>query len=84
LRKGDVRLIGWTDSEFKGLDIRPRASQEVFRTLVLSHLRRGALAPPQSDVNHRKDIIAEGAREPLTDEDLQEESTADPTKVLEP
>jgi hypothetical protein len=35
-------------------------------------------------VNHRKDIIAEGAREPLTDEDLTEEGGADPTKVLEP
>jgi hypothetical protein len=84
LRQGDVRLIGWADSEFKGLDIRPRASQEVFRTLVLSHLKRAAFAPPQSDVNHRIDVVKEGAVEPLTDKDFEEESTADPTKVLEP
>jgi hypothetical protein len=74
LRKGDVRLVGWTDAEFPGLEISPGSSQNVYRTLVLSHLAHGPLGAPRPDVNHRKDIVAAGAREPLTDADLEEES----------
>lgn len=70
LRKGDVRLVGWTDAHLKGMEIRPSAAQEVFRTFVVSHLRHGPLDPPESDVNHRKDIVQQGAREPLTDADF--------------
>jgi hypothetical protein len=83
LRQGDVRLVGWTDTDPKGLDIRPAASQEVFRTLVVSHLERAPLSEPQSDTNHYKDVIAQGARPPLTDADFTDEG-ADPAKVLEP
>jgi hypothetical protein len=83
LRKGDVRLVGWTDTDPKGLDIRPAASQEVFRTLVISHLERAPLSDPQSDSNHYKDVVAQGARPPLTDADFRDEG-ADPAKVLEP
>jgi hypothetical protein len=85
LRKGDVRLVGWSDGEAKGLDIRPQASQQVFRTVVISHLRRAPLGEPQSDSNHYNDVIKlENARPPLTDADLEGEEGADPAKVLGP
>ncbi len=71
LRRGDVRLLGWTDASPEGMEITPKASQQVFRTLVLSHLQHGDWQPPQSDVNHRKDVVSQGAREPLTDADFE-------------
>lgn len=83
LRKGDVRLIGWTDAEPQGLAITPAASQEVFRTLVLCHLRHGAFAPPQSDVNHPKLVLAQGARDPLSDADFLDDGSEAPS-VLDP
>jgi hypothetical protein len=83
LRTGDVRLIGWTDVDPKGLDIRPAASQQVFRTLLISHLAHSPLAAPQGDVNHYQDVIADGARA-LTDGDFQEGPGADPTLLLDP
>ncbi len=51
LRPGGVRLIGWTDQEFQGLTIRPRASQLMLRTMVLAHLRQGPLPPARRDEN---------------------------------
>lgn len=86
LREGDVRLVGWTDAKFEGMEITPGAAQEIFRTLVISHLRHGPLVAPQSDVNHRKDILALGAREPLTDADLLDPDGArdETPSVLDP
>lgn len=51
LQTGDVRLIAWSRQSLPGLSIRPQASQESIRTLVLIHLRRGALPAPQPDRN---------------------------------
>jgi hypothetical protein len=51
LRPGGVRLIGWTDQEFEGLKIKPRASQLTLRTMVLAHLRPGRLPSARPDVN---------------------------------
>ncbi|MCH5376809.1 MAG: hypothetical protein JJ992_22815, partial [Planctomycetes bacterium] len=51
LRPGGVRLVGWTDKEFEGLNIRPRASQLMLRTMVLAHLRSGPLVPARPDKN---------------------------------
>jgi hypothetical protein len=54
---GDVRLVAWTDQPLPGLEIRPQASQETVRTLVLVHLRRGLRPPPQPDRNLRLDVL---------------------------
>jgi hypothetical protein len=48
---GDIRLIAWTDAPLKGLDIRPRASQERHRALVIAHLRYGPWKEPRPDRN---------------------------------
>ncbi len=58
---GDVRLVAWTAQPLPGLSIRPQASQESTRTLVLVHLRRGALPPPQPDRNLKAELVAEPA-----------------------
>lgn len=57
LSDGDVRLVAWTDQPLPGLEIRPQASQETLRTLVLVHLRRGPRLPPQRDRNLRLDVM---------------------------
>jgi len=59
LSDGDVRLVAWTDHALPGLEIRPQASQESLRTLVLVHLRRGLRPPPQRDRNLRLDVTDE-------------------------
>jgi hypothetical protein len=51
LSEGGFRLMAWTDQQFEGLRIQPRASQSVLRTLVLADLQRGAWPPAQPDVN---------------------------------
>jgi hypothetical protein len=51
LGAGDVRLVGWTDQELPGLAISPKASQQVLRTMVLVHLKRGKLPKAQPDTN---------------------------------
>jgi hypothetical protein len=56
LNQGDVRLVGWTDDELTGLAITPQASQQTRTTLVLAHLRRCPLSPPQVDLNMRLDV----------------------------
>jgi len=58
---GDVRLVAWTAQPLPGLSIRPQASQESTRTLVLIHLRRGTLPPPQPDRNLKAELVAEPA-----------------------
>jgi hypothetical protein len=59
LRAGDIRLVAWTSQSLPGLAIRPLASQESLRTLVLVHLRRHAPPPPQGDRNLKADIAEE-------------------------
>lgn len=62
LQAGDVRLVAWTAQGLPGLSIRPQASQESIRTLVLIHLRRGALPAPQRDQNLKAELAAEFAQ----------------------
>ncbi len=62
LQAGDVRLVAWTAQPLPGLSIRPQASQESTRTLVLIHLRRGALPAPQPDRNLKAELAAELAK----------------------
>ncbi len=75
----EVRLIGWTDQNFPGLTISPAASQNTVRTLILVHLRQGALPPITPDVNNIKEMIALGGRDPLTDSDFFEVPLLDTT-----
>jgi len=51
LPPGGFRLIAWTDQECPGLNIQPRSSQSVFRTLVLADLRRGDWPGARADEN---------------------------------
>jgi hypothetical protein len=62
LQAGDMRLVAWTAQALPGLSIRPQASQESTRTLVLIHLRRGALPAPQRDQNLKAELAAEFAQ----------------------
>jgi hypothetical protein len=57
LRKGEVRLVAWTDQELGDLEISPEASQATYRTLVLVHLHTPPPPEPLRDVNPRSDII---------------------------
>jgi hypothetical protein len=59
LRRGDVRLIGWTDQPMPGMTIIPESRQVARRTLFLAHLRRGPLADPKPDVNTLFDFLDE-------------------------
>ena len=71
LREGDVRLVAWTSQSLPGLAIGPQASQESLRTLVLVHLRRHALPPPQGDRNLKADI-ADELLQPAAEDRLEE------------
>jgi len=62
-RAGDLRLIAWTAQPLPGLSIRPQASQESTRTLVLIQLRRGALPAPQPDQNLKADLAGQTGAE---------------------
>ncbi|HEV7282639.1 MAG TPA: hypothetical protein VGN57_20710 [Pirellulaceae bacterium] len=57
MRKGEIRLIAWTDQKLGDLIIEPEASQATFRTLVLVHLRMPPPPEPLLDVNPRSDVI---------------------------
>ncbi len=56
LRRGETRLIGWTDAELGGVTISPSASQVTLRTFVLVHLTPGELPAPRRDENTRFDV----------------------------
>ena len=58
MRPGDIRLVGWTDEEIPGVTVRPRSSQQTFRTLLLAHLKYGPWPEPSADVNS-KPVVAE-------------------------
>ncbi len=56
---GDVRLIAWTDQEVGGMNVRPRSTQQVYRTLIIQQLRYGPYSDPEVDVNHPIDFVLE-------------------------
>lgn len=62
LLPGDAQLVGWTEQETPGAEIRPRASQEDVTTLVLAHLRRAPLHPPTTDENYKVEVADEVIR----------------------
>ncbi|MEM7315210.1 MAG: hypothetical protein AAF497_18870, partial [Planctomycetota bacterium] len=55
MRRGDVRLVGWTDESVEGMELKPDSNQNIYRTLVLSHLKYGPAFTPQVDANHIAD-----------------------------
>ncbi len=70
LGTGDVRLVGWSDHDWEGQTIKPAASQVQTRTLIIAHLQRGPLPPPQRDVNLYSDIVSPELSA-LSDDDLE-------------
>ncbi len=50
---GQVRLVGWTDTTFKGMTLKPKAAQVLQRTLVVANLQAAQLPQPKRDVNTR-------------------------------
>ena len=78
LRPGDVRLIGWTDYEPPGLTLSPTAAQTTIRTLVLCHLRRGAIPAARPDVNCKEEIKDE---KPADDEKPAEGDEKSPEAI---
>jgi hypothetical protein len=68
LMKGDVRLVGWTDEELKGMQVLPEAPQNKMVTLVIAHLVRGELPLARPDSN-----VAEDYYEPPLDPEIEAE-----------
>jgi hypothetical protein len=73
LRRGDWRLIGWTDGAMPGMTILPAAAQETRRTLFIVHLRHGRLPEAKPDINTMFDFMEE---RPTADLDVLQEMTA--------
>ncbi|MEZ6115951.1 MAG: hypothetical protein R3C28_05185 [Pirellulaceae bacterium] len=53
MNDGDVILVGWSADEVPGMRIYPESNQTEFHTLLVSHLRYGALPAPTSDINNQ-------------------------------
>ena len=56
LLPGEYRLVAWTDHAMEGLELQPAPPQELFRTMVLVHLRQGTLKTPRADWNRYADV----------------------------
>lgn len=81
LRPGDVRLVAWTDDPLPGLEITPAASQVVARTVVLVHLRYGALPPPGPDANLLSDVFDPATAGPRPTENFDVEDFGNQEKM---
>ena len=55
LRPGDVRLVGWTEENIPGMEVKPAAPQSRTATVVIAHLAFGAPEEPGRDFNTRYD-----------------------------
>ena len=64
---GDMRLLGWTEQEMEGMEIKPAATQNTFRTLLVDHLHYRDFATPETDSNH----FAQYRKDPNDDEELE-------------
>jgi len=85
LRPGDMRLVAWTDEEMPDLEILPSSAQAVRRTLLLVHLRRGALPEPQPDKNSKSDVVEVSDSDSLKEEGARPElEEADAGQAAEP
>jgi hypothetical protein len=63
LDPGELRLVGWMDTELPGMEVSPKASQSTARTLVLAHLREAPLPMLVSDKNMRSTVVDEEEEE---------------------
>ncbi|PQO26962.1 hypothetical protein C5Y96_19490 [Blastopirellula marina] len=62
LKKGETRLIGWTEEDMPGMTITPAANQRTIRTMVVAHLQHAALPTPKPDANTRRFLGQEPAQ----------------------
>jgi hypothetical protein len=78
---GDVRLVAWTRDDLPGMRISPRPAQNTTQTLVLAHLARGPLPPPQRDANVSDDFKSPTFEEPDTEPATGTADIIDATKT---
>lgn len=83
LRKGEVRLIAWTDEALPGLTIRPSSAQFTSRSLVVAHLLRAKFPAPERDLSTRADVDSNFGS-PLTDKDINGGEKPEPPAETEP
>ena len=57
VRRGEMRLIGWTDKRLQGMQVTPAASQVEAKTLVLMHLNPAPYPEPARDQNLAAEIV---------------------------
>ncbi len=62
LKKGETRLIGWTEEDMPGMTISPAANQRTIRTMVVAHLAHAEFGQPQADKNTRRFMGQEPAQ----------------------
>lgn len=62
LKKGETRLIGWTEEDMPGMTITPAANQRTIRTMVVAHLQHAELSAPRPDANTRRFLGQEPAQ----------------------
>jgi hypothetical protein len=67
---GESRLVGWTEDDLPGLQIRPSSSQFTKRSLVLAHLYRPSLGKPGHDANTQAHVDPDFGNV-LTEDDFQ-------------
>lgn len=80
---GEVRLIGWTDDELPGLQIKPTSSQYTKRSLVLAHLFRPSLGKPERDANVQADVDRKYGKTKLDERDFPSRNE-EPPPATEP
>jgi len=69
LKRGETRLIGWTEEDMPGMTITPAANQRTIRTMVVAHLQHAVLPAPRADKNTRRFLGQEPAQMQLMDLD---------------
>lgn len=69
LKRGETRLIGWTEEDMPGMTITPAANQRTIRTMVVAHLQHAALPVPRADKNTRRFLGQEPAQMQMMDLD---------------
>lgn len=77
LEVGAVRLVGWTDFEFPGIEIRPRASQTMLRTLMVANLKHGEPPAPVPDANMLQDVAWNSSGDEDVDDSQEDDGSED-------
>jgi hypothetical protein len=79
LQPGETRLIAWSPKEIDGVIYSPDAAQVKGISFVLCHLRRGAFAEPQHDVNVLQDVSKIGQGDASSDNSNSATPSTPPT-----